>query len=109
MHHGLGGSSGVVQGAWESESSCLHSQFRGVGVSIIALQVLKAVLNQSRPAGARSSDPGMPSSHANSLGYFGTYVALSLVRTSAVCAVVAMTVTVMLVRSLTLSCHPTRP
>ena len=70
------------------------------------MQVLKVVINESRPAGARSVDPGMPSSHANSLGYFGSYVALSalanlpLVWTSALRAAAAVTTTVVLVRSL---------
>ncbi|CAJ1355193.1 unnamed protein product [Effrenium voratum] len=39
---------------------------------------LKFIINESRPAGARKIDPGMPSSHAQSLGFLSTYTALSL-------------------------------
>jgi hypothetical protein len=33
---------------------------------LLLAQVLKRVLNHERPGGAPKSDPGMPSSHANS-------------------------------------------
>lgn len=38
-------------------------------------QVLKQLINQQRPVGARKTDGGMPSSHANNLGFLSTYVA----------------------------------
>jgi hypothetical protein len=41
------------------------------------MQVLKYVFNQSRPEAARKADPGMPSSHANSLAFLSTYVSLA--------------------------------
>eukprot|EP00611_Tribonema_gayanum_P027317 TRINITY_DN6720_c0_g1_i1.p1 TRINITY_DN6720_c0_g1~~TRINITY_DN6720_c0_g1_i1.p1 ORF type:complete len:294 (-),score=77.63 TRINITY_DN6720_c0_g1_i1:197-1078(-) len=41
-------------------------------------KVLKKAFNQTRPDGARLDDPGMPSSHAMSLFFIGTYVALAL-------------------------------
>ncbi|CAM9617864.1 unnamed protein product [Scytosiphon promiscuus] len=41
-------------------------------------KVLKKTINQVRPDGARLSDPGMPSSHAMSLFYLGTYLVLGL-------------------------------
>ena len=74
------------------------------------MQVLKVFINQSRPAGSRLADPGMPSSHANSLGYFGSYVVLSalasrpLVWTAVLRAAAALTVTVVLVRLLAAGC-----
>lgn len=39
-------------------------------------KVLKRLINAARPAGARLSDPGMPSSHAQSLSYFAVFLAL---------------------------------
>jgi membrane-associated phospholipid phosphatase len=44
-------------------------------------KVLKRLFNAARPAGARLTDPGMPSSHAQSLFFFSTYLSL-LARTS---------------------------
>ncbi len=40
-------------------------------------QVLKKLINQQRPEGARKTDGGMPSSHANNLGFLSTYVAVA--------------------------------
>jgi dolichyldiphosphatase len=40
--------------------------------------VLQKCFNQTRPAGSVLSDPGMPSSHAMSLFFIGTYVVLLL-------------------------------
>lgn len=39
---------------------------------------LKFIINEKRPVGARKKDPGMPSSHAQSLYYFATYATLLL-------------------------------
>jgi hypothetical protein len=41
-------------------------------------QVLKFVINQARPDGAEKIDPGMPSTHAVTLSFLSTYVALCL-------------------------------
>ena len=41
------------------------------------VQLLKYVINQSRPEAARKADPGMPSAHANSLAFLSTYVSLA--------------------------------
>lgn len=38
---------------------------------------LKRILNQERPASAMKSDPGMPSSHAQSLFFIFTFATLS--------------------------------
>ena len=40
-------------------------------------KILKRIINEARPKGARLIDPGMPSSHAQSLFYFATYLILS--------------------------------
>ncbi|KAG1673878.1 hypothetical protein FOA52_012903 [Chlamydomonas sp. UWO 241] len=39
---------------------------------------LKYAINEQRPASARKADPGMPSSHANSLAFLATYSAAAL-------------------------------
>jgi len=41
-------------------------------------KVLKRVINEARPAGARLRDPGMPSSHAQSLFFFAAYISVAL-------------------------------
>lgn len=41
-------------------------------------KALKYAINQQRPASARKADPGMPSSHANSLSFLSVYVAAAL-------------------------------
>ncbi len=46
----------------------------------LAGKLLKRLLAHARPAGARKADPGMPSSHAVSLGYLATYAASALCR-----------------------------
>lgn len=47
-------------------------------VSSFLNKALKKIINQARPASARKEDPGMPSSHANSLAFLGTYSSLAL-------------------------------
>eukprot|EP00898_Chlorokybus_atmophyticus_P004910 jgi/Chlat1/541/Chrsp103S01121 len=49
----------------------------GSVANAFASKVLKALINQSRPPNARKADPGMPSSHAQSLFYFGSYISLA--------------------------------
>ncbi|GLC36960.1 hypothetical protein PLESTB_000173900 [Pleodorina starrii] len=41
-------------------------------------KALKYIINEQRPPSARKADPGMPSSHANSLAFLGLYTALVL-------------------------------
>jgi dolichyldiphosphatase len=41
-------------------------------------KVLKRLINASRPHGARLSDPGMPSSHAQSLFFFAAFLAMTV-------------------------------
>lgn len=42
----------------------------------VSSKVLKRLFNESRPAGARLEDPGMPSSHAQSLFFFASYLSI---------------------------------
>ena len=41
------------------------------------IQALKKVIKIQRPADARKQDPGMPSTHASSLAYLSTYLAVA--------------------------------
>lgn len=50
----------------------------GAVLSSFLCKVLKHVINEQRPASARKKDPGMPSSHSNSLNFLSVYAALSL-------------------------------
>lgn len=58
-----------VKAIWITMGSILN-----VGLSI----ALKRILNQERPSSASKSDPGMPSSHAQSLFYLSFVVILSM-------------------------------
>jgi len=51
-----------------------------VGSIVAALncKLLKTLINEARPVGARKADPGMPSSHAQSLAFLSSYAALEL-------------------------------
>tara|TARA_B110001452_G_scaffold239129_1_gene219994 strand:+ start:1421 stop:2152 length:732 start_codon:yes stop_codon:yes gene_type:complete len=44
-----------------------------VGNALLS-KVLKRLLNEARPTGARLADPGMPSSHSQSLFFFASYL-----------------------------------
>jgi len=46
----------------------------GAILNALLSKVLKRVINESRPEGARLADPGMPSSHSQSLFFFATYL-----------------------------------
>ena len=52
----------------------------GAILNALLSKLLKQLINQARPEGARLADPGMPSSHAQSLGYFATYLSLVAIR-----------------------------
>jgi len=47
----------------------------GAVLNALLSKVLKRAINARRPEGARLSDPGMPSSHAQSLFFFGGFLA----------------------------------
>lgn len=40
-------------------------------------KILKRIINEARPEGARTADPGMPSSHAMSLFFLSVYVSVA--------------------------------
>jgi dolichyldiphosphatase len=48
----------------------------GAVINAFLAKVLKRVFNAARPVGAALTDPGMPSSHAQSLFYFASYLSL---------------------------------
>ena len=50
----------------------------GAVLNALLSKVLKRLLKSPRPSGAPLADPGMPSSHAQSLFYLGTYLTLAL-------------------------------
>jgi len=52
----------------------------GAVLNAIFGKVLKRLINEARPEGARETDPGMPSSHAQSLFFFATYLSLAALR-----------------------------
>jgi dolichyldiphosphatase len=52
----------------------------GAVLNALLSKVLKRVINEARPAGARLSDPGMPSSHAQSLFFFAAYLSAAVLR-----------------------------
>jgi dolichyldiphosphatase len=59
-------------------------------VSSFLNKALKKAINQARPANARKADPGMPSSHANSLAFLGTYSSLALAQYHSIGAALAL-------------------
>lgn len=49
-------------------------------LSSFVCKALKYLINEQRPPNARKADPGMPSSHANSLSFLSVYAAVGLVQ-----------------------------
>ncbi|CAD6253566.1 unnamed protein product [Miscanthus lutarioriparius] len=62
---------------WKHDVEIMWFLLGAVGNSLLSM-VLKKMLNHERPAPASRSDPGMPSSHAQSIFYAATILALSL-------------------------------
>eukprot|EP00879_Flechtneria_rotunda_P018785 GHRR01019718.1.p1 GENE.GHRR01019718.1~~GHRR01019718.1.p1 ORF type:complete len:211 (+),score=67.75 GHRR01019718.1:204-836(+) len=60
----------------------VHANISGylqeAAVFVVVVQVMKHVINEARPEHAQKRDPGMPSSHANSLNFLSVYAAMSL-------------------------------
>mmetsp|Transcript_14525 Transcript_14525/g.29117 ORF Transcript_14525/g.29117 Transcript_14525/m.29117 type:complete len:194 (-) Transcript_14525:387-968(-) len=50
----------------------------GAILNALVAKILKRIFNAARPQGARLSDPGMPSSHAQSLFFFASFLALAV-------------------------------
>lgn len=54
----------------------------GAVLNAVLSKLLKRWLNAARPEGARLADPGMPSSHAQSLFFFAAYLGTALLEAS---------------------------
>lgn len=63
---------------WKHDAETLWAAMGSVVNSVIST-TLKHMLNHQRPVSALRSDPGMPSSHAQSIFYVAVYAVLSLV------------------------------
>ncbi|XP_057786757.1 lipid phosphate phosphatase epsilon 2, chloroplastic isoform X2 [Salvia miltiorrhiza] len=63
---------------WRHDALALWAAL-GSALNAMLSVVLKHVLNQERPVSTLRSDPGMPSSHAQSIGYTVTFLVVSLV------------------------------
>ncbi|CAG9463749.1 unnamed protein product [Pedinophyceae sp. YPF-701] len=61
-----------------SRDAAVAWQLVGSIAAAFNCKLLKRVLNHERPDGAQKSDPGMPSSHAQSLAFLGTSAAIGL-------------------------------
>ncbi|KAH9663074.1 Lipid phosphate phosphatase epsilon 2 [Citrus sinensis] len=61
---------------WRHDSEALWATMGSVINSALAM-VLKRILNQERPVPTLKSDPGMPSSHAQSIFFIGGFIILS--------------------------------
>jgi dolichyldiphosphatase len=61
---------------WKRDAEIMWFLLGAVGNSLLSM-VLKKMLNHERPAPALRSGPGMPSSHAQSIFYAATILALS--------------------------------
>ncbi|KAJ6805370.1 lipid phosphate phosphatase epsilon 2, chloroplastic-like isoform X1 [Iris pallida] len=62
---------------WRHDAEALWVAMGSIINSCLSV-TLKWTLNHQRPVNASKSDPGMPSSHAQSLFYTGTYLVISL-------------------------------
>ncbi|XP_047974938.1 lipid phosphate phosphatase epsilon 2, chloroplastic-like isoform X2 [Salvia hispanica] len=63
---------------WRHDALALWASM-GSAINATLSVVLKHLLNHERPVSGLRSDPGMPSSHAQSIGYTITFLAVSLV------------------------------
>lgn len=63
---------------WKHDAEAMWAVMGAVLNSSLSI-ILKRMLNQQRPAYALRSDPGMPSSHAQSISYTLVFAVLSLV------------------------------
>lgn len=61
---------------WRHDAEALWVVMGSVVNAILSV-TLKRILNQERPASTLRSDPGMPSSHAQSIFFIVTYIILS--------------------------------
>lgn len=61
---------------WKRDPDIMWALMGAVANTLLS-SVLKKLLNHERPAPALRSDPGMPSSHAQSIFYAATFLVLS--------------------------------
>lgn len=62
---------------WKHDGEIMWALMGAVANTVLS-SVLKKLLNHERPAPALRSDPGMPSSHAQSIFYAATFLVLSV-------------------------------
>ncbi|XP_010235860.1 lipid phosphate phosphatase epsilon 2, chloroplastic isoform X2 [Brachypodium distachyon] len=62
---------------WKHDAEIMWA-LMGAVVNTVLSSILKQMFNHERPAPALRSDPGMPSSHAQSIFYAATFLVLSL-------------------------------
>ncbi|PAN07793.1 hypothetical protein PAHAL_1G363200 [Panicum hallii] len=62
---------------WKHDAEIIWISLGAVANSLLSM-ILKKMLNHERPSSALRSDPGMPSSHAQSIFYAATVLILSL-------------------------------
>jgi dolichyldiphosphatase len=73
----------VVSGAtvavwlWRQDGAVLYFLLGSV-LNALLSKLLKRAFKQPRPPGAQEQEPGMPSSHAQSLAFFAVYLSLSV-------------------------------
>ncbi|XP_024317330.1 uncharacterized protein LOC100838102 isoform X3 [Brachypodium distachyon] len=65
---------------WKHDAEIMWA-LMGAVVNTVLSSILKQMFNHERPAPALRSDPGMPSSHAQSIFYAATFLVLSFVVT----------------------------
>lgn len=61
---------------WKRDAEIMWALMGAVANTVLS-SILKKLLNHERPAPALRSDPGMPSSHAQSIFYAATFLVLS--------------------------------
>lgn len=64
---------------WRHDAQTLWASIGSVLNSALS-HILKRILNQKRPVSTSRSDPGMPSSHAQSIFYIVTFAVVSMVQ-----------------------------
>ncbi|KAG8373220.1 hypothetical protein BUALT_Bualt11G0001000 [Buddleja alternifolia] len=63
---------------WRHDGEALWAAM-GVAINVLISITLKEILNQDRPISTIKSDPGMPSSHAQTISYTVTFLILFLI------------------------------
>lgn len=69
---------------WRHDGEVIWAAMGSIINAVLSV-ALKQILNQERPASALKSDPGMPSSHAQSIFFIFTFAILSSNSLSLLC------------------------